>query len=169
MIKIIVGRDFIETVRGKFILLDTNIFIDSSTTTFKEHLVDFLQHKIEATLFTIDTVYLEFVKGSQDDQVFLNRESFLKQFVDNNIVPLTTQVQQDMVDIIKNMKQGGAKASYVDISLGAFIKQYSEKQNTLLLTKNVTDFPLNIYDLKSSFTIFHNSTAHTYGLYSFRK
>lgn len=164
MIKIIPSTNFISVIKNKYLLLDTNVFID---TLLNPHsFFDFLNDlkKQQVTLSTIDMVKMEFLKGAPDEQKYIEKTSLMNSIIDNTIAA-TPDINENIFTLLKKYRLDGKASSLTDLYLGAYLMKYGK--NLFLLTRNTTDFPQNIFEVKSIVNVTYSKGIHTYGLYQY--
>lgn len=161
--KIITPQDFFQTFKNKYILLDTSVFIDSFL-----HPAEFgkLFNNLKAqgaTLVSLDAVKIEFLKGAPNAEKYKQKEDFFNEIIDT-CLPITNDTLLNLYELVQKYREEGKNISVTDLLLGAILMQY--KSNLFLLTKNTTDFPINIFDLKSYMNISYTKGLHVYGVYN---
>lgn len=161
--KIIKSEGFLPIIKGKHLLLDTNVFIDALTkpTVFTEFFNELKQYDV--TITTIDFVVVEFLKGAPNEQKNSEKKEFIDQFIDATL-PLTQSTIGHLYHLVKLFGVEGKSASITDLMLGAFLMQY--RGQLFLMTKNTTDFPSNIFQLMTLVNFPHIRSIQTYGIYS---
>lgn len=162
--KIITPQDFFQAFKDKHILLDTSVFIDSflHPAEFGEFFNSFKAQG--ATLVSLDAVKIEFLKGAPNKEKYKQKEDFFDQIVDT-CLPIIPDTLLNLYELVQKYKEEGKSLSITDLFLGAILMQY--KNSLFLLTKNTTDFPTNIFNLKSYINISYTKGLHTYGVYNF--
>jgi len=162
MIEIIIPHNLTSAVRNKHILLDTNVFIDCSLNP--QVFINFLNNLKEnqATLTTIDLVKIEFLKGAPELNKFDEKERLFNSITDH-IIPITADITKNVYSLINKYKINGAALSVTDLYLGACLSKF--KNSLLLLTKDTTDFPQNIFNIKSIINIAYPRAIQSYGIY----
>lgn len=155
---------FLGSVKGKHILLDTNLFRDAAN---KSTLLDFFNtlKSHGATLITIDFVKYELLKGSFDLNKFKAREQSINNIVDV-IVPVTPPVYSKVYELIKEYGIEGTAISVTDLFLGAMLMLY--KSNLFLITRDTTDFIQRIFELTAIINVPHAKGIFTYGVYQYK-
>lgn len=161
--KIITPQGFFQTFKDKHILLDTSVFIDSFL-----HPAEFGQffNSLRAqgsTLVSLDAVKIEFLKGAPNAEKYKQKEDFFDEIIDT-CLPITSDTLLNLYELVQKYGEGGKSLSITDLFLGAILMQY--KSSLFLLTKNTTDFPTNIFNLKSYINISYTKGLHTYGVYN---
>jgi len=78
--KIILPTDFLEIIKDKSLLLDTNFFIDAflNPTEFGKFMNQLRENRI--ILLTLDVVRMEFLKGAPNDQKYKEKKNSLKKW-----------------------------------------------------------------------------------------
>lgn len=162
--KIIIPPDFLQILEGKHLLLDTCVFIDAflNPTQFGEFFNKLRDADI--VLVCIDVVKAEFLKGALSDLKYDEKVSFFEQIC-NTILPINSNIFANLYPLIKEYKETGKSLSETDLLLGAELKFYGK--NLLLLTKNTTEFPTNIFKLETQFNISYTKGLHSYGVYTY--
>lgn len=165
-IHIDITASFFTLSNNKTILLDTNFFIDALL-----HLEEFesliLQLKTNGTrLITIEPVIIEFLKGLPNKEKFDERIQLISKTADE-IFPVSADTLRYSTYLVEQYGEDGKGMSVVDIILGGIILEY--RNNLLLLTKNTTDFPTNIFAFKSYFHLVLKRAIQVYALYGYEK
>lgn len=152
MMRIVLPENFFLTLKNHHLLLDTNVFIDTSINTlaFEQFFNEARQNGI--TIVTIDAVVAEFLKGAPDKRKLDAKLALVDEF--DNIYML--------IDLYREEGKG---VSIVDLLLGEMLIQY--QQNLFLLTKNTTDFPTNIFNLATHLNLIHRRSIQSYGVYNY--
>jgi predicted nucleic acid-binding protein len=162
--ELILPHDFYSVTKDKFLLLDTSVFIDTLLNPVKfEQLFSKLKNN-GCTLVTLDAIQLEFIKGSLDDVSFEKKKLVISGIVDS-VLPISKDIWDESLELLKAYKEDGKTASVADLLLGGTIVKYSG--TILLITKNLSDFPTNIYKLETHFNLLHRKGLHSYALLSF--
>lgn len=162
--KIVLPEDFFLILKNHHLLLDTNVFIDTSIST-SEFTEFFKQLKLnDVTIVTIDAVITEFVKGTPDQQKFEAKLALVNEIIETRL-PVTKEVFDNIESLLRLYKEEGKGVSVVDLLLGGILVQYPK--NLFLLTKNTTDFPTNIFNLATHLNLMHRKAIQSYGVYNF--
>lgn len=161
--EITLPQDFLLITKDKHILLDTCVFIDaiSHPTKFVEFFNSLKDNN--TTIVTLNEVLSEFLKGSQSEARFNEK----KEYVDNIIemyLPIR-DLQDNIEKLIKLYKIESKDLSITDLYLGAALVKYNE--NICLLTRDVSDFPTNIFKRITYMTTLERKSITTFGVYSF--
>lgn len=162
--QIICPPEFHSVIKGHFILLDTNIFIDTLIQPVQFR--TFFQEikKYDVTLVTLEEVKMEFFKGLVDLKQLQQRQLIL-----DSIVEAYLPVSKDMYSLIEKLLtlygKDGALVSITDLLLGGVLMKYSA--NTILITKNIRDFPTSIYSIVTYFHLFHTKAIQNYAVYKY--
>lgn len=159
---IIIPPELISSLKYKHLLLDTNIFIDS--IKHPADFADFFNELKDAdiTLVTIDCVKMEFLRGIADEGEYQKKEDYFNN-ITKIILPTDAKVIENSYELIKKYKQQGKTIAFTDFYLGANLMRY--KTNIYLLSKNTTELPLTIFDLKFIINYPLNKGIFTYGVY----
>lgn len=162
--EIIHSHDFLRNFENKDFLLDTNIFIDAF---FRPSVFTPFFGKLKnngSKLMTIDFVVIEFLKGLVDPEKLDKRKEFIESFVDE-FIPVTKTTIHSMHQLIQVYGQDGNAVSITDFILGAILIE--RKNNVYFITRNITDFPTNIFSLVSILNLPLLRSIHTYGVYTY--
>lgn len=164
--KIITAPGFLQTLKSSYLLLDTNVFIDAfhNPSEFGQFFNELKEN--EVTLVTVDAVQVEFTKGSSELIKFEEKNKFLNEIIDA-ILPTDKSVISNIFELLKLYKIEGKDVSIVDLMLGGMLVKYNKKM--ALMTKDIKDFPTNIYQLKTHLSILKRRSIHNYGIFSFTK
>lgn len=159
--KIVTPTDFLSVLKGNYLLLDTNVFIDdlihpNEFGQFFNNLKD-----NDVTLVTVHAVLAEFVKGATDEKKLAEKREIIEKIIETYL-PFREDAYNDLIKLIGNMQEDGKTASITDLMLGTMLMQYPRK--LLLMSKNITDFPTNIFTLRTFCHLVHRKTIHIYGI-----
>lgn len=162
--KIVLPEDFFLILKNHHLLLDTNVFIDTSIST-SEFTEFFKQLKLnDVTIVTIDAVIMEFLKGAPDQQKLEAKLALVNEIIETRL-PITKEVFDNIETLLRLYKEEGKGVSVVDLLLGGILVQYPK--NLFLLTKNTTDFPTNIFNLATYLNLLHRKAIQSYGVYNY--
>lgn len=156
---------FLTFIKGKHLLLDTNLFRDAAVkpNVFNDF---FSQLKsLDVTLVTIDLVKYELLKGSSSSEKYIAKEELINGIVDA-ILPTSTSLYSKVYELIKIYGIEGTAVNITDLFLGAMLMQY--KPNIFLITRDTTDFIQRIFELSSVINIPHSKGIFTYGVYQYK-
>lgn len=159
---LIIPPDLISSLKYKHLLLDTNVFIDAS-----KHPADFADFfntlkDSDITVVTIDCVKIEFLRGASGDSEYKEKENYFND-ITKIILPTDAAIIRNSYELVKKYKQQGGTIAFTDFYLGANLMKY--KSNMYLLSKNTTELPLTIFDLKHIINYPLNKGIFTYGVY----
>lgn len=161
------STEFYKNLEEKYLLLDTSVFIDclmeGNGNKFKTFIQDIKKRRI--SLMIPHEVKIEYLKGSKSAIEFEQRKKLVDEVIDY-IIPIPEDLPAYTEKICLEMGQRGAKANYVDILLGSLLIKYPQLR---LLTKNITDFPSNVYTMEGFVTMIYESSILNYGLYKYHK
>lgn len=161
-------ENLFNLLKNKHLLLDTNVFIDSfnfgNPADYTKFLNDLKDN--DTTLTTIDGVILEFLKGSKNDAVYKQKKEHLEDIIDVKL-PAHKDDNTNIAELIKLSGADGGNVAIVDYYLGANLLKY--KNNLFLMSRNVKDFPQNIFSLVSTVSVASARTIFTYGIYTYTK
>lgn len=160
---LVIPQDLFSTLRYKHLLLDTNIFIDA--LLHPSDFTDFFNKlkNAEITLATIDLVKIEFLRGAADDATYNQKEEVLKKITDI-ILPTDSSIIQHSYSLIKKYKAAGKTLAMADLYLGASLFKYPS--TLFLLTRNVTDYPMRIFNINFIINYPIDRGIFTYGIYT---
>lgn len=152
------------SLKNKYLLLDTNVFIDAliKPSVYRDFFNDL--KKSDVTLVTIDLVKYEFLKGAANNEKYKEKEKFLNAIVEA-VLPMTPKTFELVYSLIKSYGEDGKAPQMTDLVLGAFLMQF--KKNIFLMTKDTTDFIQSIFDLPHIINVPHHKGIHTYGIYQY--
>ncbi|MBI2029791.1 hypothetical protein HYT02_05215 [Candidatus Gottesmanbacteria bacterium] len=158
--------ELITTLKGKYLLLDSNLFIDSISkpTVFKEFLNGLKEADI--TLTTLELIKFELLKGSANLNKYAEKENLIGNIIDV-LLPIVPQTSILVFELIKKYGIDGTGLTITDLFLGAMLIQY--KKNMYLMTRDTTDFIQRIFDLAFVINIPHGKGIYTYGIYQYSK
>lgn len=159
--EIILPPDFLSITNNKHLLLDTSVFIDgfahpSEFARFFNQLRD-----NNTILVTVSAVLNEFLKGSTTEVKFKEKKQFVKSIVET-ILP-DVNLQTDIEALIKKYGIESKDLSMTDLYLGATLVEYGN--NICLLTRDLTDFPTNIFQRITFLNATHTKGIFTFGVY----
>lgn len=162
--KIFIPRDFLLAIKGKHLLLDTNFFIDASNHkgSFKNLVKTFLEN--DATLVSIEPVLTEFLKGSPSEDKYKIKAEYFEEIV-SSFLPITKDVFDNARELTRMYKEEGKGVSIVDLLLGATLMKY--QRNLCLITKDIKDFPTNIFLRLTHFSLMGHRSIQSYGVYDY--
>jgi predicted nucleic acid-binding protein len=162
---LIIPPDLISSLKHKHLLLDTNVFIDASK--HPAEFADFFNTLKDSniTVVTIDCVKMEFLRGAPDENKYKEKESYFNS-ITTIILPTDPEVVKNSYELIKRYKEQGGTVAFTDFHLGANLMRY--KSNIFLLSKNTTELPLTIFDLKFIINYPLNKGIFTYGVYQIK-
>lgn len=162
---LIIPQELISSLKSKYLLLDTNIFIDAflHPNDFSDFFNTLKENDI--TLVTIDLVKIEFLRGSQDDATYKFKEEYLHK-ITKIILPTDEIVIKNAYELLKKYREFGKTVAMADFYLGANLMRY--KGNLYLLTRNTKEFPSSIFNLKHIVNYPLSKGIFTYGIYEIR-
>jgi len=156
----------IPFLKGRQLLLDTNIFRDAAgkPTVFGDFFN--LLKENDTALTTADFVKFELLKGSADDSKYAAKEVLIDDIIDVTL-PITSQTFKIVYELIKEYGIDGTGVTITDLFLGALLKQYGS--NVTLLTRDTSDFIQKIFNLAFVVNVPHQKGILTYGVYQYKK
>lgn len=159
-------QEFISVVKDHQILLDTNIFIDVliNPIQFTNLLKELKENG--CNLFTTELVAAEFIRGTVSIDKILQREKLIEDIIESYL-PITNQTFENCLKLIKLYGEDSKSLSITDLLLGSFL--VDNPKELLLITKNITDFPTNIFKLETFINLIYRKSIQTYGIYSYPK
>lgn len=159
---LILPPNFLQSLKYKHLLLDTNVFIDGllHPNDFSDFFGTLKAN--EVTLVTIDLVKIEFLRGSQDADTYKKKDEVFSSVIDS-ILPTDQNIVNNVYQLIKQYKISGKTVAIADLFLGANLMKYSSR--LYLLTRDTTDFPANIFSLDFIINYPLPKGIFTYGVY----
>lgn len=162
--KILIPTDLLSILKDAHLLLDTNVFIDTSLNSIEfGKFINQLKGN-RTTLVTLDVVRFEFLKGAPNLQKYKEKEELLERIVDVYL-PIQKDILDNVDKLLQLYKEDGKAISITDLLLGATLMDY--KTSLFLLTKNTTDFPTNIFTLATYVNLLYRKGLQTYGVYQY--
>jgi len=166
--KIFLPRSTLSVIKqNTHIFIDTCILLDFAS--FRKGRPEFLENLLLFTkkggvFVTIAPVAVEFFLGSTIQDLRVKKEYFNR--LVETVIPIRI-IREEIIEqlIIEYGRYAKGNVSYVDLCLGAAVKQFP---NSLVLTRNYNDFPLKIFDCKAVFTVHLNREVRTYCFYDYR-
>lgn len=165
--KIYYPENLFKILRGKHLLFDTNVFIDSFNFNKPKEYITFFNDLKEndTTLITIEGVVHEFLKGSKNAEAYKAKEEYIKDIIDLEL-PFREN-REKINELIKLYGADGGSMQMIDYYLGATLLQY--KANLFLMTRDIKDFSQTIFSLKSTISVPTGKTIFTYGIYTYEE
>lgn len=162
---LLIPPGLISSLKYRHLLLDTNVFIDASK--HPEDFADFFNtlKDSDITVTTIDCVKIEFLRGASDDREYKEKEDYLNSITEM-ILPTDTEVIKNSYELVKKYRQQGGTIAFTDFYLGANLMKF--RSNIYLLSKNTTELPLTIFNLKYIINYPLNKGIFTYGVYTIK-
>lgn len=165
--RIFLPQDTLGVIDKQYIFVDTSFLIDFAFLQRRDRNSFFdswEEIKMRAALLTTFPVATEFLLGSSEKDLIKKKE-YLAELVGTVINSRLIQPETIEEIIIEYGRYAQGKLSYVDLSLGAAVKQFD---NSLVLTRNYEDFPLKIFDCQAIFGFHLNKSLRMYGFYSYK-
>lgn len=160
--RITIPEDFLPSIKNKHLLLDTCVFIDALLNPGEfGGLFETLRNN-GIILVTIEPVLIEFVQGTFDEKKMNDKKEFIDTFVESYL-PIPKTLFTNIERLLLEYREDGKGLSMTDLILGAMLMQFPS--NLLLLTKNTTEFPTNIFTLSTHMNLLHRKGIHSYGVY----
>ena len=161
--EIVLPPNFLSITKNKHLLLDTSVFIDgfahpSEFARFFNQLRD-----NNTVIVTIPAVLNEFLKGSTTEVKFKGKKEFVESIVEA-ILP-DVNLQENVETLIKKYGIESKDLSMTDLYLGATLVKYGKR--ICLLTRDLTDFPTNIFKRTTFLNVTHTKGIFTFGVYCF--
>lgn len=163
--EIITPPEFSTTINNCYLLLDTNVFIDAYNNPIKfgAFFNDVKDHGV--ALVTIEPVILEFLKGAPNLNKYREKLNFLTELIDITI-EIPPETYKNSHKLILSYNEEGRGVSITDFLLGGMIMNSHGK--LLLMSKNTTDFPTNIFKLETFINLIRRKSIQSYGIYSYQ-
>lgn len=158
-------RTLLPLLKHRHVLLDTNVFIDAFINPVEFAKFFNLLKDNDTILTTIEVVRAEFVKGFATEGKYDERCEVIDNLIEYSM-PITSRTFETLDLLVKEYKQEGAALSMTDLLIGATLRFYSG--NLLLMTKDLSDFPQNIFKLEGHFQLIHRKAIQSYGILSYR-
>lgn len=153
---------------SSFVFLDTNVFIDAynNPELFRKEFDNLKDNG--HVLLTLNTVALEFLKGSRSIQEYKKKQEFM-----NNIIEMIFSFTKDAEDMALKLaiifQSPGGNTAITDFYLGAILMKFQSLGSSCVLTKNHKDFPTTIFDRLSLLTIQGEKDVQVFGYYKFNR
>lgn len=161
--KIEYPQDLLSILKNKHLLLDTNVFIDAFASP-SEYGVFFNSLKENnTTLVTIKLVLIEFLKGAPTKEKQFEKRKFIDNIVDAYL-PSQPDFTEDVLTILNKLGIESKASSLTDLVLGANLLRY--KTGLFLLTKDLSDFPTNVFERITYITVLKPKTIQSFGVYN---
>jgi predicted nucleic acid-binding protein len=160
---IVTPPDFHSVLKDRYILLDTNFFIDAINHPEVVELVNRLKDH-GGTLVTIEPVVIEFLRGMQNESKYTEKQKLIDTIVDAPLL-LGRDCGTHMKSLVRRYKKDGLNVSIVDYFLGAMLMQYPGRM--LLMTRDIVGFPTTVFNRESYFLLTLGRAILCYGVYSF--
>ena len=159
-----------QTLRGKYILLDTDVLICLIENFDKvKDFIAFIKN-IDCVFVYFPLIEFEFTRGAYKKEHRDKREKFLKMLSINNL-PFRSDDDETIKETIKVAHIYASKKmnpSLIDCCTAAYLKKYS--QNLFLATLNHKHFPTFLFDRFYIWTIDSGrKEIYPIGLYRFNK
>ncbi|MDP3724412.1 MAG: type II toxin-antitoxin system VapC family toxin [bacterium] len=156
--------DFYQVTEHARLLLDTNFFIDA--LNHAEEFQDF-ETRLKArgvTFVTIEPVLIEFLKGASNTQEIKKRKDIIENLIDAYL-PVNKEIFRHIQVLISRYGQEGKEVSLTDFLLGGALMKYTK--GTFLVTRDIRDFPTNIFTRATYFYVAQRRSIQFYGLYQY--
>ncbi len=166
--KIVITEKALDTLKDKWLLLDTNILIDAfkSTHDFEDF---FTSLKKNCHVVTTTAVAIELLRGAKNLKEMRKLKDYVEE-VCEGVLPyndIRDQSTQSLIEpeLILAYGKNGKDVSYTDYLLAKILKKYNK--SAFLLSHNHKDFPTNVFT-RDDVVIFHKELeVKAYGIYSF--
>jgi len=129
-------------LKKKTLILDTSLFIDGYENPEKIKPFTELCDDIECSLITMDSMYLEFIKGTNLKEDFKKKREYLEELI-FSLYPTSKQSFNEANNIARALRENGGNIDPSDYLLATVIKKHPKK--VFLLTKNYRHFPSPIF------------------------
>jgi len=156
----------LNTIGTKSLLIDTNFLIDAlrHSDEFRS-LIDVLKNK-EVKLSTSEFVLLEFFKGIDTKQHFV----FKKNLYEKLSVIIHSSNEEffaNTSDMLFVYRKQGMSLDATDLYLSGMLKKLQKE--SLLLTRNHSDFPTTLFDRVGVINVELETTILSYSLLKFSR
>lgn len=169
--KLMSSKDLVQ-IQDKFILLDTNVIIDS--TKFPEEFGSFYKLLSDRSVTPIldHTTRLEFVRSAKTKSDKQNYENFLNLIFSNDRIEMPPSLK--LFGIAENISLIVSRMENNSIELGDSLISAQlangKSQNLFLATENHQDFPSCLFErLHLEIVYLPNGKIKTVGIYKFLK
>ena len=155
--------DFLSILKNKHLLLDTNVFIEafaapSEFGKFFNKLKD-----SDVTVVTLRLVEVEFLRGAASRSKQNEKKKFMDDIVDTYL-PMPLDFVDDVLLVMERLGNDSKASSVTDLVLGSSLAKY--KNGLFLMTKDLSDFPTNVFERISYMNLLKPKAIHTFGIYS---
>lgn len=163
--EIVYPQELLTSFKGKHLIIDTNVLIDSASKP-SEYTKFFNSLKAnDVAVVTSNLVRYEFIIGTENKIKLKSKEDYLTSIIDSLICP-SEPTWKAIDKLIEEYGQEGKGVKYIDLVLGAMLKQYGS--NICLMTRDTTDFVPSIFNLKYIVNAPHSKGIFTYGIYQYQ-
>jgi hypothetical protein len=83
------------------------------------------------------------------------------------VINVSNNERNGVVELLNRYKQDSNKLSMTDLMLGTLLVKNADEY--LLITKNILDFPTNIFNLETCFHLVQRRAIQSYGVYGYRQ
>lgn len=158
--------NFQSIIKGKTLILDTNIFIYAfqNPNEFGKFFNLIKTPHYNVTITTTKQVLSEFLRGSTTETKLEEKKSFIENITEYYL-PLTPDLDSHSELLLKSYKIDGKDLSITDLTLGSLLVKY--QNNLFLLSGDQGDFPTTIFNRKSFITLLETNRIRGIGLYSY--
>jgi len=159
-------EDLLQSIKGKHLLLDTNVFIDAFAhpKVFGDFFNELKSN--DNVVVTLESVKIEFLTGSSNIEKYTQREEYMDKIIDAYL-PITPDTLTKAFQLITELGIDGSSISVTDYQLGSCLKKY--KKNICLITKNTSDFPQRVFSVLGVVNFPFNKGIQTYGFYYYEQ
>lgn len=168
--KLAVSEQFIGNLKSRFLILDTNVFIDASKPEGRAAFADFFTrlHSGGCLVVTITAVAIEFLKGARNFTEMRQLKDYLET-VCNGVLILHEErdaANQSFIEpeLVLSYGERARLVSYTDYLLAKALKKY---KTAALLTSNHKDFPTSVFDREEMVILHKEADVTSYGVYRF--
>lgn len=159
----------LNTITLSHIFLDTNVFIDAFKNPESFHEIFVFLKKKDNVIFTINSVAIEFLRGSRSVEEFQEKKEFMLSIMNSEIFTLTKQSEDLALELTLVYQSPGSSTAVTDFYLASMLGQFKHLKSTYLMTKNHKDFPTSIYDRCVLINIENTHDIQTFGFYRFNE
>lgn len=166
--KIFFPQEILPVVKNKHIFFDTCVLLDIAFLKKEDRLQ--MYNNLDLLLAnncdfgSVYPVYAEF-SISYKESDWIKKKSFFEKLIEFTI-PVRS-IDTDVFDeLMINYTKYSRKTipSFTDLCLAAAVRKFS---NSLILTRDHSDFPLSIFNCVGIFTIHHYREVRPYGFYEY--
>jgi len=160
--EIIYNPNLVSRLKGKYLFLDTNVFIGS---LFVPELLGLIHAFKEngCELLTIPSVLFEFTRGTKTIPEYNRRVEAVKSICGNNVYPIERHLGEfnDFTVVLQHLK---GEMDYTEFLLCASVYKF---QTAKIITENHQHFPLDVLNREFLITVDNEKDIRNYAVYGF--